>query len=711
MSDQMTSVFFDEANELLDNLEGNLLALEKEPANQELVGAVFRAMHTIKGSAGMFGYNDVASFTHELENAFDLVRNGKLPVTGDLINLTLQARDLVRNMLETGMTPELRAGTEQLVQSLHSYISAYIPDEPEKLQGKNTIPVPAENQTGVPSIPGEKFTWRIIFRPSPCIMQNGTRPELLVKELAEMGTATVLAFTDTVVMLSELDPERCYLAWDIILTTDRTENDIHDVFIFLDPDSKITVEKINDTGADWTKIGQILIDRRNITREALEDIIREQKKIGEILVDHKVVTQAEVDSALAEQNHLKKIVSMQQKNAAIAGTAEQATGQTIRVNSEKLDQLIDLVGEMVTFNARLGQIAQKSQTSQLTSLSELSERLVFGLRDTAMEMRMLPIGTIFSRYRRLVHDLANQLNKNIELVTDGGDTELDKTVIEKLSDPLVHLIRNSADHGIELPAVRKAAGKSETGIITLSAKHAGGFVLVSISDDGGGLNEEAIRNKALEKGLIRPTDELNDQSLYELIFLPGFSTSNSVTSVSGRGVGMDVVRKDISSLGGTVTVETKPGKGSKFILTIPLTLAIIDGMLVRIGSQMFVIPLSNIQECMKFENAQDIETLCPHITSRGIYLPCINMHKYFGMEGTVSGKRQVVIVNDQDSRIGIIVESIIGNHQTVIKPIGELYKYNAGISGATILGDGSVALILDILKLSQIIRKLDRKEK
>jgi two-component system chemotaxis sensor kinase CheA len=307
-----------------------------------------------------------------------------------------------------------------------------------------------------------------------------------------------------------------------------------------------------------------------------------------------------------------------------------------------------------------------------------------------------------------VHDLSNQLGKNMELVTEGAETELDKTVIEKLNDPLIHLIRNSADHGIETPDIRRESGKPEQGIITLSAKHAGAFVLITISDDGAGLDKEGIRNKAVERGLIQASDVLSDQDLYELIFRPGFSTNKTVTSLSGRGVGMDVVRRDIGSLGGTVSVETVPGKGSSFILKIPLTLAIIDGMLVQIGKQQFVIPLTNIDECVELNGETDVDSLCSHITTRGTYLPCINMHRYFELEEPAPENSQVVIVNDNDSKIGIIVDYVVGNHQTVIKPIGELYKYIAGISGSTILGDGSIALILDILKLSQIVRKVDQ---
>lgn len=700
--DQISSVFFEEANELLDDLEGHLLTLEEDSTNQEVIGAIFRAMHTIKGSSGMFGFDAIQKFTHQVENAFDLVRNGTIPATKDLINITLESRDHIRSMLGADITPEIQAESEKLLSELHSYIDKYL-DSSEESKGEDKTVTEEKPQEEV--VPAKESTWRIIFRPARSIMKNGTRPELLVKEITEMGITSVVAFTDELPPLSEIDPEDCYLSWDIILTTTKTEDDINNVFIFLDPESKISVEKISEEDGLRKKLGEILISRNNITREELNKIIAEQKKLGELLVAKNAVTEAEVTSALVEQEHLKKISERQesqntQKNGAPVGS----TQQSIRVNSEKLDQLIDLVGEMVTFNARLTQLAQETQSSQLTAVSELSERLIFGLRDTAMDMRMLPIGTIFSRFRRLVHDLSNQLNKNIELVTEGAETELDKTVIEKLNDPLVHLVRNSADHGIEMPDEREEAGKNPQGIVTLSAKHAGGFVLITVADDGAGMDKNRIMEKAIEKGLVKANETLTDQEIYEMVFKPGFSTNTVVTSVSGRGVGMDVVRRDIASLGGTVSVETEMGKGSKFILKIPLTLAIIDGMLVQINERLFVVPLTNIEECLALPAENETDKLCTHITSRGNYLPCINLATYFGMPQDSSKKRQVVVVNDNESQIGIIVDCVVGNHQTVIKPLGDLFKNVAGVSGATILGNGTVALILDILKLSQVIR-------
>ena len=323
-----------------------------------------------------------------------------------------------------------------------------------------------------------------------------------------------------------------------------------------------------------------------------------------------------------------------------------------------------------------------------------------------MDMRMLPIGTMFSRFRRVVHDLASDLNKKIELVTEGAETELDKTVIEKLNDPLIHLIRNSADHGIESPEERKAAGKDVTGVIKLSASHAGAFVVVSVSDDGVGIEKKKVFDKAVSRGLVQPTDILSDSEIYNLIFQPGFSTSEKVTSVSGRGVGLDVVKKDITSLGGTVSIETGEGKGSTFILKIPLTLAIIEGMLVKVGDNVYVVPLTNIEECLEFNPEKDDEgKICSHISARGQMLPYVDLRKWFEIEGDAPSYRQVVVVNDQDSKLGLVVDKVIGNHQTVIKPLGALYKNVQGLSGATLLGDGSVALILDVFKLSDVVKK------
>ena len=730
MLEQINEIFFEEASELLESLEGHLLSLEQNPDNPEIISAVFRVMHTIKGSSGMFGFDDISSFTHEVESTFDAVRNGSAPVTPQLISLTLKARDHIMDMLKGNIDKEESAA---LIQEFKDFMSAYPTsnkDQGSEKKETETNTTTSEQkelpdskqdeapvlQTNVESTQqiacAEQTTWRISFTPSPDILQNGTRPSLMIKELTDMGTATVLFFTKQIPPLSEIQPTTCYVSWDIILTTCKSREEIQDVFIFLDKSSVIKIDKIDIDIEGNNRIGQILIDRKHISQSALEEILSQRKPIGQLLVEKNLISNESLQSALAEQTHIKNVAKTKNteslQTSQLNSSSQNVTQQSIRVNSEKLDQLIDLVGELVTFNARLGEFSTRENNPALMTLSEQSERLILALRDNAMDMRMLPIGTIFTRFRRLVHDLASDMHKDIELITEGAETELDKTVIEKLNDPLIHMIRNSVDHGIESKEERLAKGKPAQGIVKLIAQHVGAFVLIIISDDGDGLDKEKIYKKAIDKNLIAPGTEISDSDIYSMIFLPGFSTSEKVTAVSGRGVGMDVVKKDITALGGTISIETQQGKGTDFILKIPLTLAIIEGMLVQIGNSIFVIPLTNIQECMEFSPADgDEDKICSHIDARGEFLPYINLRRWFEIDDPLPPSQQVVIVNDQDSKLGVVVDRVIGNHQTVIKPLGALYRNVEGLSGATILGDGSVALILDIFKLSNVVKNTE----
>ena len=730
MLEQINEIFFEEASELLESLEGHLLSLEQNPDNPEIISAVFRVMHTIKGSSGMFGFDAISSFTHEVESTFDAVTNGSAPVSPQLISLTLKARDHIMDMLKGNVDKEESAA---LIQEFKDFMSAYPTsnkDQGSEKKETETNTTTSEQkelpdskqdeapvlQTNVESTQqiacAEQTTWRISFTPSPDILQNGTRPSLMIKELTDMGTATVLFFTRQIPPLSEIEPTTCYVSWDIILTTCKSREEIQDVFIFLDKSSVIKIDKIDIDIEGNNRIGQILIDRKHISQSALEEILSQRKPIGQLLVEKNLISNESLQSALAEQTHIKNVAKTKNteslQTSQLNSSSQNVTQQSIRVNSEKLDQLIDLVGELVTFNARLGEFSTRENNPALMTLSEQSERLILALRDSAMDMRMLPIGTIFTHFRRLVHDLASDMHKDIELITEGAETELDKTVIEKLNDPLIHMIRNSVDHGIESKEERLSKGKPAQGIVKLIAQHVGAFVLIIISDDGAGLDKEKIYKKAIDKNLIAPGTEISDSDIYRMIFLPGFSTSEKVTAVSGRGVGMDVVKKDITALGGTISIETQQGKGTDFILKIPLTLAIIEGMLVQIGNSIFVIPLTNIQECMEFSPADgDEDKICSHIDARGEFLPYINLRRWFEIDDPLPPSQQVVIVNDQDSKLGVVVDRVIGNHQTVIKPLGALYRNVEGLSGATILGDGSVALILDIFKLSNVVKNTE----
>lgn len=700
MLDQISSVFFEEANELLDNLEEQLLSLEQNPSDLETIGAVFRAMHTIKGSSAMFGFNSISEFTHEVESAMDQVRNGIVPVNSELIGLMLKARDHIREMLECGqdIPQTLATNSQTLIIAFKTFVAQNGGTESDS--AASSQPELSPEQVNMPST-APASTFRIKFRPSKKVLQNGTRPELLVKELTEMGTATVVSFSDSLPPLSKMDSELCYFYWDIILTTQKTENDVQDVFIFLDSDSKFTIEKVELNPEDNHRIGEILVDRNDISKAAIDSIMQEHKQLGQILVEKQVISQQQVKSALAEQQHFKSL-----NNESASSIQASSAQSSIRVNSEKLDLLVDLIGELVTFNARLEQLAVEKNISILKNLSEQCGRLALSLRDTSMDIRMLPIGSLFMRFKRTVRDLSDQLGKKVELVIEGAETELDKTVIEKLNDPLLHLIRNSVDHGIELPLERVSIGKNASGTLKLSAKHQGGIVLITITDDGKGLDKEAIRKKGIERGLISTTDELSDSDIYYLIFQPGFSTAKQVSNISGRGVGLDVVKKDIMSLGGSVSIESTQNKGTSFILKIPLTLAIIDGMLTQIGNTKYIIPVNTISECLFFKSDSTSESqMFPYTEVHGKNVPCIDLRTFFNVPLPRPAKSEVVTIFTQEGIFGIVVDKILGNRQTVIKPLGKLYQNSLGISNSTILGDGSVALILDVFKLTDMIIK------
>lgn len=698
MIEEHIATYREEAGELLAELETSLLDLEETPEDNDLINRVFRAMHTIKGSGAMFGFDDIAAFTHEVETVFDLVRNGKMVVTKELLDLTLQSRDHISALLEasagsgevdTNVGDALISGLRRLVPSTDS----------------------GDDQTETATAPDSKAateearqkTWRIRFQPNRELLLCGSNPLSLINELRGLGTCRVTAHFDAIPSLDTLVGEHCYLYWDIILTTSRGEAAIKDVFIFVEDDCQIGIELIdhNEHGGDdqdgYKKLGEILVERGDLSSEQLQLVLGQQKPLGQLLVDGGAVTAEKIRSALDEQQHVKQV--RQDRAAAPDASA------SIRVPAERLDQLVNLVGEMVTVQARLTQVSNSLGDATFISIAEEVERLTNELRDTALNIRMLPIGSTFSKFKRLVRDLSQELGKEIEMETFGADTELDKTVIEKLNDPLVHIIRNSIDHGIEKPEVRRAAGKPAAGTIRLGAEHAGDSVLITIYDDGGGINRDAIRNKAVELGMISATADLSDQEIFSYIFAPGFSMAAKITSVSGRGVGMDVVKRGIEGLRGTIVVNSELGSSTTITLKIPLTLAIIESLLVKIGDSHFVLPLAAIEECVELSRA-DVQAAHGRNLAkvRGNLTPYVSLRDQFCIPGIRPEIEQIVIVSVHGVRIGFVVDFVVGEHQTVIKPLGVLYQDVKGISGATILGDGSVALILspgDLAKMAE----------
>jgi two-component system chemotaxis sensor kinase CheA len=702
MMDDAKATYREEARELLAELETSLLELEERPEDTNLINRVFRAMHTIKGSGSMFGFDDIAAFTHEVETVFDLVRNGKMAVSKGLLDLTLQSRDHISALLEASGSGEAvdRAEGETLIQGLRRLTPGAAPLPAPAAPAVPATPVaPAAPQAVADEArPGGANIWRIRFRPQREVLASGTNPIALLNELRELGACQVVAHVEDIPLLDELNAEHCYLYWDIILTGTCEMAAIKDVFIFVEDSCELTIElidcdncsDINTDDPGYKRLGQILIERGDLAPAEIAKALAMQQRLGELLVDQGLVTPAKVQSALAEQEQVKS-----KRQERLASPATEAA--SIRVPAERLDQLVNLVGEMVTVQAHLTQVANTLRNPTFMSIAEEVERLTNELRDTALNIRMLPIGSTFSKFKRLVRDLSQELGKEIEMETFGGDTELDKTVIEKLNDPLVHIIRNSIDHGVEMPEVRRAAGKPAGGTVKLGAEHSGGSVLITIRDDGAGLDREVLRTKAVEKGLISATAELSDQECYGLIFAPGFSTAAKVTNVSGRGVGMDVVKRGIDGLRGSISIASKKGEGTTITLKIPLTLAIIESLLVKIGDSHFVLPLAAVEECIELTKADIAASHGRNLARvRGRVTPYISLREQFAITGKCPEIQQIVIVQVHGQSIGFVVDFVVGEHQTVIKPLGRLYQGVQGLSGATILGDGSVALILDL---------------
>lgn len=660
-----TETFRQEASELLEQLEQSLLDLGQTPGDSDLVNSAFRALHTIKGSGAMFGFSEVAGFVHEFETAFDKVRKGLRAVTPELIAVALDAKDHIHKLIGDSSAP----GGDEILTHLRRIVDT---DKFPEAPLDTPAAAPAAAAPAPVAASGVKM-WLVRFKLPSDALVNGTSLNPLLDEIAAIGPCTIKAVTDSVPALSDLDPEVPYLGWEVLLEseTDPTPA-IDDVFLFLRDGMELSVEEIK--AATPEPMGAEIV---------LDDLVAEEAPIAE-----------------AAPPAAKQAVAPVAGKQPQAANSDKAAGSSLRVAAERLDELMDRVGELVIAQARLSQIAAGSADGALKSIAEELERLSSGLRDTTMGIRMVPIGSIFSRFRRLVHDLSRELGKEIEFITTGEETELDKTMIEKLADPLVHLIRNSVDHGLEDAAVRVGKGKPAKGTVRLSAVYAGAEVAISVTDDGAGLNHARIRAKAEENGIITPDAKLTEQELNQLIFAPGFSTAKEVTSLSGRGVGMDVVKRTIDGLRGSIEVTTKQGEGSTMTLRLPLTLAIIDGMLVRIGNGRYTIPLSAVEECVELpESAGTASRGRNFLDIRGSLVPFIRLREVFNTPGEADSHQKVVIVSSGEGRVGLVVDQIIGNSQTVIKQLSKLHSLIKSFSGATILGDGTVALILDTAHL------------
>ncbi|ABD90198.1 chemotaxis protein CheA [Rhodopseudomonas palustris] len=668
-------VFRQEASDLFEALEGALLDLGSRPDDRELIDTTFRALHTIKGSGAMFGFDKVATFTHEFETAFDQVRKGEIKASQDLISVALSAKDYIRALIEAPESTDSIIG-DAILDELRRFVAPTAdrgPDEEHSIASAVTTAPPAPATAG--------RGWQLHIEFDRDVLRNGSNPLDYLDDLRKLGTAFATALTEDVPLLDELEPELCFLKWDVTLNSDCDRAAIDDVFMFVQDEMVLSCEPLPETA-----------------------VVAPQPMIASpSLAPNPTVATA---PRRAEPEADKPATAATKSKGDEQRRFDDKGMPTVRVQAQRLDELMDRVGELVIAQARLSQLAAATDDISIKAIAEEIERLAAGLRDTTMGARMVPIGSLFGRFRRLVHDLSRDLGKPVDFVTSGEDTELDKTMIERLADPLVHLIRNAIDHGIEDTASRAAAGKTEIGRIEIAAIHSGAQVLVTVRDNGAGLNAARIRAKAEEQGLIQPGAVLSDDDVHQLLFQPGFSTAQTISTLSGRGVGMDVVKRTIDAMRGSIDISTQHGRGTTVTLRLPLTLAIIEGLLIRVGEGRYIIPLAAVEECAELSAEEERVRGRDFLNMRGDLVPFLRLRDLFEVGGQPDRHQKIIIASSGETRVGLIADQIIGSHQSVIKSLSKLHSDVTMFSGATILGDGSAALILDVAQLLAIGQSL-----
>ncbi|MEF8707061.1 MAG: chemotaxis protein CheA [Candidatus Accumulibacter sp. UW27] len=715
--DELTSTFVNESRDQLMAMEDGLLKLEQNPGDADNLGAIFRAAHTIKGGSGVVECAFIEAFTHKVENVLDKLRNGEIPVSGDLSTVMLECCDHLGTLLDV-----LVAGRPQPDAEIQARGEALLARLTEQFLGggRRDTSLPTEDERRIEASGGgvvDTDAWHLSVRFGPGVLKNGMDPLSLLHFLTTLGEITALTtLADALPAADAMDPECCYLGFEIGFQTHASKAQIEQVFDFvrdectlyiLPPHSKIGeyLQLIDELPEDKLRLGEILVRSGALTQTELDVGLAAQSRTATAEAAGEAPQQTPIGAVLVEQKVVHpEVVEAAATRQAVVSEKKAREARMIRVHADKLDQLIDLVGEMVIAGASANLLAQRSGQSELIESTSVLRRLVEDIRDSALQLRMVPIGETFNRFQRVVRDNARELGKTIDLVITGAETELDKSVVEKLGDPLMHLVRNAIDHGIEAAELRAARGKPENGTLQLNAYHDSGSIVIEVIDDGGGLPKDKIRQKALDKGLIDAAATLSDQEIGNLIFEAGFSTAEQVTNLSGRGVGMDVVRRNIQGLRGSVEVATVEGEGSTFTIRLPLTLAIIDGFLTGVGQASYVVPLDSVVECIELADAPGQRH---YLNLRGEVLPFVRLRELFGIGGEIPDRQNVVIVQYAGEKAGLVVDTLLGEFQTVIKPLGVLFKHLRGIGGSTILGTGEVALILDVPALVGLVTRLE----
>ncbi len=701
--------FISEAGEQTEAIEALLLELEEQPDNRELLDTLFRCAHTVKGSAGIFGLNKVVEFTHHVETLLDKLRDGDLNLTPELSTLLLQCNDQIKFLVDTASdeaadTAEQKDLRADLIIGLQAYTHGVAATPAEKS-------APAAVQAS--SVPG-MTEWQISARFGPETFRNGMDPLSIARYLKGLGQVkSMLCGIEAVPSLVNLNPETCYLSFGMALESTATREEIEGAFSFVADDCELDVISPETSGQKLLRaiedmpttprLGDMLVSVGAVSQEKLTEVLSKQvhgtqsahapkAKLGDLLETQAGVSPEVVEAALNKQ----------QKARETGGGEE---NRYIRVQADRLDLVINLLGELVIAGAGANLLARETRNVALIEANLHMNGLIEEIRNGTLGLRMVPVGETFSRFRRVVRDTASSLGKEVNFEIVGGEAELDKSMVEKIADPLMHLVRNSLDHGLEPPQERIAAGKTPAGKLTLSARHETGAILIRIEDDGRGINRERVLQRAWNRGLIEPGTVPSDDVINMMIFEPGFSTAEQVTNLSGRGVGMDVVKRNIESLRGSLKLNSRPGHGLQVDIRLPLTLAIIDGFLVGVGKAKFVLPLGSVVEVIEAGGQHvRVDGTGRHcVELRGAVLPVVRLRSLYSIESTLPDRTSVVVVNSPRGKYGIEVEVLLGQQQTVIKPLGRLFKTLRGISGSSILGSGEVALILDVASLGELV--------
>ncbi len=723
---EIREVFTAECSEILQKMESILLEMESEETpNQERIHELFRFVHTIKGSAGIFGYDSIVSFTHIVESLLDKIRDGILPFKKELVGLFLECRDHITELIESAANGNpLEKATLKNQEKLTAILEKYLGETfSHNIQEtiKQDIIHDKKITKEIKEIKSSQL-WHISLRFKEDTIRNGLDPYSTFTYLKKIGEIVRLfTLVNKVPNIENIDPESCYLGFEILYKCDKDLAFIQDAFEFIQYDCDIYILSPHRTIENWLeffeyrkepilRLVRVLLLTKSIDKKIINQLRLQSKKKKDSKNNTDI--SGTNDAELGADSQLGSTENLSQENIVKHKDQNLRENKSIRIDSTKLDILINLVGELVISSANLTEISNNRKDSVLIETVSHLNMLINDIRDTSLNLRMVQIGETFNRFHRVVRDISQELNKDVQLSISGGETELDKIVVEKINDPLMHLIRNSLDHGIESMAERASKGKSPKGKLSLHAFHEAGNIVIEVKDDGRGLDNQKILNKAIEKGLITKESNLSTTEIHRLIFKAGFSTAEKVTSISGRGVGLDVVEKNIESLRGSISINSELNHGTIIQIRLPLTLAIIDGFLFRVSEFFYVVPLYQIVECIEYKEEDISSSENDFINLRGNLLPYLRLSELFQLpENTNKSRKNILILQNMGIQVGILVDSLHGEFQTVIKPLGKLFQNLRGISGTTVLGSGEVALILDVPLLFQRATSIQKEKK